>query len=149
MALGTLEYLVIGFDHPKFDGTIVNEIQRVIDAGIVRLVDAVVVRKDVAGNASIVEVDNKQDPHFQTFAPLLRDAIVLFTPDDLELFAQGVPKDSSALVLLFEHRWVERIEAAMVEAGGFLLSRAMIDPETVAALSAELGERVPVAVPAA
>jgi len=149
MALGTLEYLVIGFHHPQFNGTIADEIQRVIDAGIVRLVDAAIVRKDVAGDVAIVEVDNKEDPHFKTFEPLIKDAIVLFTPDDLALFAQGIPKDSSALVLLFEHRWVERIQEAMKDAGGFLLSRALIDPETVAALSADLEEQIAVAVPVA
>jgi hypothetical protein len=145
MALGTLEYLVIGFHHPEFNGAIADEIERVIDAGIVRLVDEAVVRKSAAGDVAIVEVDNKEDPHFKSFEPLIRDAIVLFTPEDLELFAQGIPNDSSALVLLFEHRWVERIQEAMIEAGGFLLSRAMIDPETVAALSADLEDRAPVA----
>ncbi len=82
MRLGALEYIVVGFDHPDFKGAIADEIGRVIDAGIVRLVDAVVVRKDAAGNVAIVEVDNKDDPHFAAFEPLIRDAIALFTPED-------------------------------------------------------------------
>ena len=138
MALGTLEYLVIGFNRPEFNGTIADEIGRVIDAGIVRLVDAAIVRKDVAGDVAIVEVDNKEDPHFAAFEPLIKDAIVLFTPEDLALFAQGIPVDTAALVLLFEHRWMERIKDAMADAGGVLLSRAMIGPETVEALSKDL-----------
>ena len=75
MTLGALEYIVVGFDHPDFKGAIADEIGRVIDAGIVRLVDAVVVRKDAAGDVAIVEVDNKEDPHFAAFEPLIKDAI--------------------------------------------------------------------------
>jgi uncharacterized membrane protein len=138
MTLGALESIVVGFDHPDFRGAIADEIGRVIDAGIVRLVDAVVVRKDAAGDVAIVEVDNKEDPHFAAFEPLIKDAIALFTPEDLALFAQGIPNDTAALVLLFEHRWMERIKDAMADAGGVLLSRAMIDPETMEALSQEL-----------
>jgi uncharacterized membrane protein len=138
MTLGALEYIVVGFDHPDFKGKIADEIGRVIDAGIVRLIDAVVVRKDAVGDVSIVEVDNKEDPHFAAFEPLIKDAIALFTPEDLALFAQGIPNDTAALVLLFEHRWMERIKSAMADAGGLLLSRAMIDPETLEALSQEL-----------
>ncbi len=138
MTLGALEYIVVGFDHPDFKGKIADEIGRVIDAGIVRLVDAVVVHKDAAGDVAIVEVDNKEDPHFAAFEPLIKDAIALFTPEDLALFAQGIPNDTAALVLLFEHRWMERIKGAMADAGGVLLSRAMIDPETVEALSQDL-----------
>jgi uncharacterized membrane protein len=138
MTLGALEYIVVGFDHPDFKGAIADEIGRVIDAGIVRLVDAVVVRKDAAGNVAIVEVDNKEDPHFAAFEPLIKDAIALFSPEDLALFGQGIPNDTAALVLLFEHRWMERIKEAMADAGGVLLSRAMIDPETVEALSQDL-----------
>ena len=95
-------------------------------------------RKDAEGDVAIVEVDNKEDPHFATFEPLIKDAIALFTPEDLALFAQGIPNDTAALVLLFEHRWMERIKSAMADAGGVLLSRAMIDPETLEALSQEL-----------
>jgi hypothetical protein len=142
MTLGALEYIVVDFDHPDFRGAIADEIGRVIDAGIVRLIDAVVVRKDAAGDVAIVEIDNKEDPHFAAFEPLIKDAIALFTPDDLALFAQGVPNDTAALVLLFEHRWMERIKSAMADAGGVLLSRAMIDPETVEALSKELEEEL-------
>jgi hypothetical protein len=142
MRLGALEYIVVGFDHPDFRGAIADEIGRVIDAGVVRLVDAVVVRKDAAGDVAIVEVDNKEDPHFAAFEPLIKDALPLFTPEDLALFAQGIPADTAALVLLFEHRWMERIKDAMADAGGVLLSRAMIDPETVEALSKELEEEL-------
>jgi hypothetical protein len=138
MTLGALEYVVIGFDHPDFRGKIADEIARVIDAGIVRLIDAVVVRKDAVGDVAILEVDNKEDPHFAAFEPLIRDAMALFTPEDLALFAEGIPNDAAALVLLFEHRWMERIKRAMADAGGVLLSRAMIDPETVETLSQEL-----------
>jgi hypothetical protein len=42
------------------------------------------------------------------------------------------------MVMLFEHRWAEHIKEAMAAAGGFLVSRSVIPPETLEALADEL-----------
>ncbi len=62
----------------------------------------------------------------------------LFTPEDLASIAVDLPPDTSALALLFEHRWAERIRDAMFAAGGFLVGRAVIPPEVLAEVSAEI-----------
>ena len=70
MTLGPLEYIVIGFEGNRFDGSIAHEIGKVVDKGIIRLVDVVFITKDAEGNAAILELDNKEDPRFAGFAPL-------------------------------------------------------------------------------
>jgi len=117
------------FDHPDFRGAIADEIGRVIDAGIVRLVDAsscARTRQETSDRRS----RQQGGPALRGLRTLIKDAIALFTPEDLALFAQGIPKGHGGPGLLFEHRWMERIKDAMADAGGVLLSRAMIDPET-------------------
>ena len=47
MRLGPLEYTVIGFDKPTFDGSIAEEIGKVVEKRIIRLVDVVFVEKDL------------------------------------------------------------------------------------------------------
>jgi len=138
MTLGPLEYLVIGFDRPDFQGEIAAEIQKVVEKRIIRLVDVVVVNKDALGRVDILEVDEKEDKHFAAFAPLLEDRMGLFAPEDLAFLAEDLPHNSAALVLLFEHRWAEHIKDAIGRAGGFLVSRNYIVPEDLAALNAEL-----------
>ena len=122
MTLGPLEYIVIGFDRPDFTGAIATEIEKVVEKRIIRLVDVVVAQKDGEGNVEIVEIDNVRDPKFASFAPLLEDRMGLLTPEDIITLGEGLPNDSAALILLFEHRWAEKIKDAIIEAGGFLVA---------------------------
>ena len=140
--LGPLEYIVIGFAGNKFDGSIAREIERVVENGTIRLVDIVFVGKDADGNAVILELDNKDDPRFAPFAALLGDRMALLTPEDLEHVASELPPDTSGMVMLFEHRWAEHVKESMAAAGGFLVGRSVIPPETLEALSGELEDHM-------
>ena len=138
MTLGPLEYLVIGFDGDRFDGSIAAQIEKVVDKGIIRLVDVVFVTRDAEGAAVVVELSNTDDPRFASFAHLLVELKALFTPGDLEEIADSLPLGTSGLVLLFEHRWAEDLKDAIGAAGGFLVTRAVVPPEVLAEVSAEL-----------
>jgi hypothetical protein len=138
VTLGPLEYLVVGFTGTRFDGSIAREIEKVVANKTIRLVDVVFVGKDATGNAVILELDNKDDPRFAAFSELLADRMALLTPEDLEQVAADLPADTAGMVMLFEHRWAERIKEAMGAAGGFLVSRSVIPPEVLAAISDEL-----------
>jgi hypothetical protein len=138
VTLGPLEYLVVGFTGTRFDGSIAREIEKVVANKTIRLVDVVFVGKDAEGNAVILELDNKEDPRFASFAELLGDRMALLTPEDLEQVAADLPADTAGLVMLFEHRWAEGIKRAMSDAGGFLVTRAVVPPEVLEEVQAEL-----------
>jgi hypothetical protein len=138
VTLGPLEYLVVGFTGTHFDGSIAREIEKVVANGTIRLVDVVFVGKDAEGNAIILELDNKEDPRFAAFAGLLGDRMALLTPEDLEQVAEDLPADTAGMVMLFEHRWAEGIKDAMSAAGGFLINRAVVPPEVLEEVQAEL-----------
>jgi len=138
MTLGPLEYTVIGFAEGRFDGSIAREIGKVVDAGIIRLVDVVLLTKDADGEGAALEVDAKDDPLFAGFAPLLAHRMALLTPEDLETILDTIPPQTSALALLFEHRWAEDLKDAVGDAGGFLISRSVIPPEVLEEVAAEL-----------
>ena len=89
-----------------------------VDQGTIRIVDLVLIAKDSDGEVMVVEVDSKDDPRFAGFAPLLAGLVGLFTPEDVETIADELPLNTSALAVLFEHRWAERLKDAMIAAGG-------------------------------
>ena len=138
MTHGPLEYTVIGFRKGTFDGSIAREIGKVVDQNIIRIVDIVMIDRDSQGNTAVIEIDAKDDPAFESFAPILENRMGLFTPEDVETVAQSLPPETSALAILFEHRWAEDIKDAMAKAGGFLVARAVIAPEVLEEVNAEL-----------
>ena len=138
MTLGPLEYPVIGFAGNNFDGSIAREIGRVVENGTIRIVDAVGVLKDEAGDVAVIEIDAKSDPRFESLASLLEGTMGLFTPEDVATLAESRPANTSALVLLFEHRWAVHVKEAVQAAGGVLLARSVIAPEILEEASAEL-----------
>jgi len=138
MTLGPLEYTVIGFRKGTFDGSIAREIGRVVDQNIVRIVDIVFIDTDTQGNTVVIEIDAKDDPAFESFAPILQNRMGLFTPEDIETLAESLPPETSALAILFEHRWAVDIKDAIANAGGFLVARSVIPPEVLEEVSAEL-----------
>jgi hypothetical protein len=138
VTLGPLDYTVIGFAGNNFDGSIAREIGKVVDAGIVRIVDLVFVTKDAGGEVDIVELDNIGDKKFESFAPLLADRMGLLTPEDLGVIADDMPAETSALIILWENKWAEKIKAAILDANGFLIAHTRIQPEALAALNDEL-----------
>lgn len=138
MTLGPLEYTVIGFEGNRFNGEIAKEISAVIDSGVIALVDLVFVTKDIDGNATSLELDNKDDPRFAGFAGMLEGLTGLLTEEDVDKVAAELDTNTSALVIMFEHRWAVRLKEAMVAAGGFLVARETIQPEALEMLEAEL-----------
>jgi len=138
MTLGPLEYVVLGFEGDRFDGSIADELGKVVDRKIIRIVDLVFVQRDGEGNTTILELDNKDDPRFAQFAPLLGDRMALFTPGDLEEIADTMPAGTAGLIVLFEHRWAEDLKDALAAAGGFLVGRTVVPPEVLAEVSSEI-----------
>ena len=138
MTLGPLEYTVIGFEGNRFNGSIADEIARVVESGTIALVDLVFVAKHEDGHVTVLELDNKDDDRFASFAPMLEGLTGLLTEEDVEKVADKLPLNTSALVIMFEHRWAVRIKGAITEAGGFLVARETIAPEALEMLNAEL-----------
>jgi uncharacterized membrane protein len=138
MTLGPLEYTVIGFEGNRFNGEIAREIEAVVESGVIAIVDLVFVTKDIDGDATVIELDNKDDPRFAGFAGMLSGLTGLLTEDDVDAIAADLEPNTSALIIMFEHRWAVRIKNAIAGAGGFLVARETIRPETMEMLNAEI-----------
>ena len=57
MSVGPVEYLILGFPGNKFSGQIVPELAKLIDSGLIRIIDLTFISKDAAGEVKVVEYD--------------------------------------------------------------------------------------------
>ena len=58
MAIGPVQLLVVAFDEPHFTGAIVEELNRLRDHDLVRLLDVLVVQKDLDGDVTAVQLSD-------------------------------------------------------------------------------------------
>src|SRR6266487_2201283 len=57
MSIGPVEYVIIGFPGNQFTGQIVPELAKLIDSGLVRIIDLTFIMKDADGGVEVVEYD--------------------------------------------------------------------------------------------
>src|SRR4051812_43472128 len=58
MAIGPVQLIVLGFEHPQFHGEIIAELERLRESDTVRVIDALAVHKDAAGDIEVMHLSN-------------------------------------------------------------------------------------------
>lgn len=102
-----LEYIIVGITGNDFSGEIAAELAKVIDSGLVRLVDLVFISRGEGDDVVVMEVDEHDE--LQMFAALDGEVGGIIGPDDIEHAAESVEGGSSAMLLIWENLWAIRI----------------------------------------
>ena len=58
MAIGPVQLIVLGFNHPNFHGEIIQELERLRESDTVRVIDALAVHKDAEGEVEVAHLSN-------------------------------------------------------------------------------------------
>ncbi|HYU76729.1 MAG TPA: DUF6325 family protein [Ktedonobacteraceae bacterium] len=138
MALGPLEYLVVGFEGNRFTGQILAELRAAQEKGIIRVLDLFVIKKDVQGNVTALELSELSSEETAELGPLAGNLMSLFSPEDMKPAAASIPNNSAAGVLLFEHTWAIGLKEAIKNAGAIVATGALVAPEVLQELEVEL-----------
>ena len=58
MAIGPVQLIVLGFQHPNFHGEVIEELERLRESDTVRVIDALAVHKDAEGEIEVAHLSN-------------------------------------------------------------------------------------------
>ena len=141
MSYGPVELVVLKFDGINFEGEVLREIQKVVDAGTIVVIDILLAVRVGDDPVRVIEIQELEDPILQRWEPIITDDGNLLTADDAERLSADLEPDSPVALLMFEHRWVAPIADAIENAGGSVVltervPRTVID-ELVAEIAAE------------
>ena len=143
MAIGPVQLLVLGFQQPDFSGEIREELDRLRDNDLVRVIDALAVRKDADGEVGVLHESQLSADQQQAFGALVGGLIglgaagqegfevgaergaeavaerggVLDEDEAWDVLAE-IPPDTAGLLILLEHRWAIPLRDAIARAGG-------------------------------
>ena len=154
MAIGPVQLIVLGFNHPDFHGQIIDELERLRASDTVRVIDALAVYKDTAGDLEVehlsnlseqeaveigsavgaligLGIDGEEGAEAGAAAGAERAANAGIDPlgaaEDWDVL-EDIPNDSAAALILLEHHWAVPLRDAIARAGGFRISDGFISP---------------------
>jgi uncharacterized membrane protein len=133
-----VEYVVIAFPGNRFKGEIVPALAELVDKDIVRIIDVVFIKKDADGNVTMFEYDILDDVLAFGFADVDGEAGGVLNDEDLEMTAETLEPDSSAALIVWEHRWAARVAQAIRDAGGRIIAGERVPDEIVEHALADL-----------
>ena len=160
MAIGPVQLIVLGFNHPNFHGEVIAELERLRETDTVRVVDSIVVYKDADGELEVEHLSNLTQEEAIEYGTKIGALIGLGIEGEegmeagAELGAEqaaeegihplsgadewdvleDIPNDSAAALVLLEHHWAVPLRDAIARAGGFRLSDGFISPFDLVAI---------------
>ena len=170
MAIGPVQLIVLGFKQPDFHGEIIAELERLRESDTVRVIDALAVYKDAAGEFEIEHLSNLSeeeaielgstvgalvglgiegeqgvDAGAEAGAEAAADGVQVFSDENAWDVLEEIPNDSAAALVLIEHQWAVPLRDAVMRAGGFRIADGFISPLDLVEIglaSAEEAERL-------
>jgi uncharacterized membrane protein len=153
MAIGPVQLIVLGFNEPEFHGEVIAELERLRESDTIKVIDALAVYKDAAGEVEVEHLSNLTPEEAQELGSKVGALIGLgiegeegmvkgaevgaeATADGVHFFDENeawdvvgeIPNNTAAAVLLIEHHWAVGLRDAVYRAGGFPVSDGFIHP---------------------
>jgi uncharacterized membrane protein len=153
MAIGPVQLIVLGFNHPNFHGEVIAELERLRENDAVRVIDSLAVYKDAKGEIEVEHLSNlTQEEAIELGSKVgalvglgiageegaeagaeagaeeaAAEGINLFGDEEWDVI-DDIPNDSAAALILLEHHWAVPLRDAIARAGGFRISDGFISP---------------------
>lgn len=146
--IGPVQVLVVGFDQPTFSGEVLAEFTRLREAGLVRLIDVLLVSRSEDGTLETLEAPDAAAADLGGLAvevlgqPQNASQAETSEIDTAAMWslADAIPVGGTAAVALIEHVWAAPLSAAIQRAGGTLLEETWLareDRELLETLTAQ------------
>ena len=131
--LGPVDYLVVEFPagQQNFTGEAAEELLRLHDAGIIRVMDLVFIGKDADGTVMAQELGDLED--LGDFARIETELAETLAEEDVLTFGEVMAPGSLGAVLVFENLWAASFGSAVRHAGGQLIANGRIPIQAIIA----------------
>jgi uncharacterized membrane protein len=159
VAIGPVQLIVLGFNHPDFHGEIIEELEKLRQSDTVRVIDSLVVYKDAEGEIEVehlsnltteeaielgskvgaliglgIEGEEGMEAGAEVGAEAAAEGFQVFDEEEAWDVLEDIPNDSAAALILLEHHWAVPLRDAIARARGFRISDGFISPLDLVAI---------------
>lgn len=136
--LGPVDYLVIEFPGSKFNGEIAPTLVDLVDRGIIRVLDLIMIVKEADGSFDAIEIADVDESEAGELRRLEAHVAELLSEEDVVSLAAAIEPGSTAALLVYENKWAAPFATAVRHSGGQLVANGRIPIQAlVAALEAD------------
>lgn len=135
---GPIDYIIVGFEGNKFDGSILKAIGDAVDSGAIALVDMAMIAKNEAGEVTALSVTDFGDAVAIQFVDKYKPQKAEITQDDIDEMAELLENNTAAGMLVVEQLWAIPLKKALIDANGVLIAEGRIHPEAAAEIEQEV-----------
>ncbi len=114
---GPVDVVVMAAGAPRFEGTVFAELKRQTAAGTIRVLDAMVLVKDEAGEPWRIDLEDLPAEQKAAVGFITAGAVSLFDSDDAATLYEGMVAGSAVVALAIEHVWAIDLVNALNDAG--------------------------------
>ena len=133
--LGPVDYLVVEFpaDKANFSGEMAAELSALVNRGLVRVLDLLILKKNDDGSVEGFESHDFGDDELGELRALEDELALLLAEEDVESIGAAMEPGSVAAVLVYENVWAAPFGAAVRRSGGQLVASGRIPIQALAA----------------
>lgn len=117
LKFGPVDVVVLAAGEPRFDGSILAELEKAAATGTIRVLDAMLLTKDDAGDCWRVDIEDLPEDDKAALAFVETGTRGLFDSDDAGLLFEGMVPGSAVVALAIEHAWAVGLVNAVFDAG--------------------------------
>lgn len=163
--IGPVQILTVAFEGNRFRGEILPELERLKRAGIVRIVDLLVVRKDAGGAVATLTATDLGWEEATDLGALIGGLVGwgaggeegaaagaiagaaeladghLLDEQDVEQLTAAVPPSTSGAILLLEHLWAIPLRQAISRANGIEIENDWMRPDDLIEIGLSFAQR--------
>jgi hypothetical protein len=129
---GPVELYLVGFEGERPSPGVFGALADLIEAGLVRLLDLVIISKSENGDLEIIEIEDEVDNFGLGDLELV--ALGLAGHEDIEEFAELIPPGASAVLLALELLYARHLASSVAASGGVVLRSERIPAPIVNAV---------------
>ncbi len=114
---GPVDVLALASGEPKFEGTILAELEKLAQAGTIRVLDAMILFKDAQGECTSLDIEDLDEEDKASLGFIETGTRGLFDSQDAETLWEGMVPGSAIVALAIENAWAVTLLNAIVSSG--------------------------------